>query len=63
MAGQTYRPKTKANSLKLTKLEEEVVCRNILKLDSQGFTPQLAGVKDIANFILELQEGTHVSIR
>jgi hypothetical protein len=53
MAGRTYRPKTKANSLKLTELEEEVVCWNILKLDSRGFTPWLAGVKDMANFILE----------
>ena len=60
MAGRTYRPETKANSLKLTELEEEVVYRNILKLDSRGFTPRLASIKDIANFILESRGGTHI---
>ena len=53
MASRTYRPETKANSLKLTELEEEVIIRNILDLDSRGFAPRLAGVEDIANYILE----------
>ena len=63
MAGRTYRPETKANSLKLTKLEEQVILRNILKLDSRGFAPRLASVKDIANFILESRGGTRVGTR
>jgi hypothetical protein len=63
MAGRTYRPETTANGLKLTKLEEEVVCRNILKLDSRGFAPRLASIKDIANFILESRGGIRVGIR
>jgi hypothetical protein len=45
---------------KLTELEEEVILRNILKLDTRGFAPRLAGVEDIANYILESQEGKRV---
>src|SRR5271156_5297950 len=60
MAGRTYRPETKANSLKLTKLEEEVILRNILDMDSRGFAPRLAGVEDMANFILESRGGKRV---
>ena len=63
MAGRTYRPETTANGLKLTKLEEEVVCRNILELDSRGFAPRLAGVEDMANFILESRGGKRVGTR
>jgi hypothetical protein len=53
MASRTYRSKTKANGLKLTKLKEEVIVRNILNIDSRGFAPRLAGVEDMANFILK----------
>jgi len=37
------------------KLEEEVIIWNILDIDSRGFAPWLAGVEDMANFILESQ--------
>ena len=40
---------------KLTKLEEKVILERIFNLDTRGFTPQIASVKDIANFILALQ--------
>ena len=60
MAGRTYRPETKANSLKLTKLEEEVILRNILDLDSRGFAPRLASVEDMANLLLESRGGKRV---
>jgi hypothetical protein len=40
-------------SYKLTKLEEDVIIQRILDMDTRGFTPQLAGVEDIANFILK----------
>ena len=53
MAGWTYCPKTKANGLKLTKLEEEVIIQYILDMDSRGFVPWLASVEDMANFILK----------
>ena len=45
----------------MTELEEEVIIRNILDIDSRGFTPRLASVEDIANFILELRGGKRVS--
>lgn len=60
MAGRTYRPETKANGLKLTELEEEVILRNILDMDSRGFAPRLASVEDMANFILESRGGKRV---
>ncbi len=63
MASRTYRPETKANGLKLTELEEEVVCRNILELDARGFAPRLAGVEDMANYILESRGGKRVGTR
>src|SRR5450432_366724 len=53
MAGRTPRDETRPNCHKLTILEKEVIPRNILKLDSRGFAPRLAGVEDMANFILE----------
>jgi hypothetical protein len=34
------------NSIKLTAREEEVIVQHILKLDSRGFAPRLAAVKD-----------------
>src|SRR3984957_11195412 len=45
---------------KLTKLEEEVFLQNILDMDSRGFAPRLAGVEDMANFILESRGGKRV---
>lgn len=54
MAGRTYCPETKANGFKLIELKEEVICRNILELDSRGFAPWFASVEDMANYIFEL---------
>jgi hypothetical protein len=42
----------KPKSKKLTKLEEEVIERHILKLDLQGFAPTLCAVQDIADKLL-----------
>jgi hypothetical protein len=53
ITSRTPRDKIRSNCYKLTILEEEVISRNILELDSRGFAPRLASVKDIANFILE----------
>ena len=53
IAGRTYRPETKPNRQKLSKLEEGVIIRYILDLDSRGFAPRLASIKDIVNYILE----------
>jgi hypothetical protein len=53
IAGRTPRNETRPNCLKLSNLEEDIIVRNILDLDSRGFAPRLAGVEDIANYILE----------
>ena len=50
-------------NIKLTTLEEEVIIRNILELDSRGFAPRLAGVEDMANYILESRGGRRVGGR
>jgi transcriptional regulator with XRE-family HTH domain len=60
MAGRTPRPETRPNNQKLSKLEEGVIVRYILDLDSRGFAPRLAGVEDIANYILESRGGGRV---
>ena len=60
IAGITSRNETRPNCLKLSKLEEEVIIRYILDLDSRGFAPRLAGVEDMANYILESRGGKRV---
>lgn len=51
------------NSRKLTQREKEVITRHILDLDSRGFAPGLAAVRDIADMLLatrgEGQVGVH----
>ena len=44
----------------MTELEEEVILQNILDMDSRGFAPRLAGVEDMANYILESRGGKRV---
>ena len=61
ITGITPRNKSRPNYLKLLKLEEEVIIRYILDLDSRGFTPRLTSIEDIANYILELKGGKRVS--
>jgi hypothetical protein len=53
--------KIRPNYYKLITLEEKVISRNILELDSRGFIPRLAGIKDIANFILESRGVGYIS--
>jgi hypothetical protein len=60
MNGQLYLPERQTATLKLTKLEEETILRNILELDSRGFAPRLASVEDMANHLLESRGGQHV---
>jgi hypothetical protein len=43
---------TRSITCKLTQTEEQVLLQRILDLDEQGFPPQLAVVRDIANIIL-----------
>ena len=60
MSGRTPCCETKANCLKLTELEEEIIVRYILDLDDRGFGPRLGSVEDMANYLLENQGGKHV---
>jgi hypothetical protein len=50
----------KANSKILTKLEEEVIIKFIIKLDAKGFSPTLAAVRDMANTLLAKHSATAV---
>src|SRR4051812_28278456 len=61
MNGHLPLPERRLANIKLTTLEEEVIIRNILNLDSRGFAPRLASVEDMANFILESRRGKRVS--
>ena len=63
MASRTTRRESSANCHKLTKLEEEVIVQRILDMDTRGFAPWLAGVGDMANFILKSQGGECVGTR
>ena len=49
MNGRRARQDTRANSTKLTELEENAILQNILDLDSRRFPPRLADVGDMAN--------------
>ena len=45
---------------KLTKIEEEALIKDVLKLDDQGLSPSLALVKDMANTIHHARGGQGV---
>ena len=51
-AGKRARRDCQPNSKKLTKLEEEVIVDYILNLDSRGFAPTYAAIRDMANKLL-----------
>jgi hypothetical protein len=53
--------KRRLANIKLIILEEEVIIRNILDIDSRGFIFRLASIKDIANYILKSQGGRYIS--
>jgi hypothetical protein len=48
------------NSQKLTILEEEVIIRYILDLDSRAFPPRRSTIEDIANRILADYNKEHI---
>ena len=49
LTGIPSRAGIRPNSRKLSDLEEQTISRYILDLDSRGFPPRLAGIKEIAN--------------
>lgn len=57
MAGRPPRAEYRPKGHKLTELEEEVIVQKILDMDTRGFAPRLAGVEDMANFILKSRGG------
>jgi len=51
---------TMSNLRKLTVLEEEVVVREILDLDSRGFLPWIYNIEDIANRLLTIYDTIYI---
>ena len=51
--GAPPRSEYRSKNHNLTELEEEVLVWHILDIDERGFAPRLAGVEDMANYILE----------
>jgi hypothetical protein len=60
IAGRPSRSDIQPNCLKLTKLEEDVIVQHIFDLDSRGFSPRLADVEDMANYLLETRRAKRV---
>jgi hypothetical protein len=48
-------------NIKLIILEEEIIIRNILDMDSRGFVLRLASIKDIANYIFKSRGGRYIN--
>ena len=61
-AGKPARRDCQPNSKKLTELEEEVIVRYILDLDTRGFAPTYAAVRDMADKLLAARGGGHVGV-
>ena len=61
MNGATSRNNIKPNCLKLTILEEETIIRYIFDRDSRGFSPRLADVEGMANYLVKACRGKRVS--
>ena len=61
--GRQSRRDIQPNCRKLTDLEESVIVRYILDLDSKGFPPRLCGVEDMANRLLAERNAGRVGPR
>jgi hypothetical protein len=59
-AGMPARRDCQPNSKKLTQLEEEVIVNYILDLDTRGFAPTYAAVRDMADKLLAARDGGYV---
>jgi hypothetical protein len=60
MAGRPSRSDTRPKVQKLTELEEEIIISHIFDRDSRGFSPRLANVEDMANYLLDTRGAKHV---
>jgi hypothetical protein len=54
-------PKRRLANIKLIILEEEMIIRNILDIDSRGFVSQLVSIEDITNYILKSQGERYIN--
>ena len=61
-AGKPARRDCQPNSKKLTQLEEEVIVNYILDLDTRGFSPTYAAVRDMANKLLAARGAGQVGV-
>jgi hypothetical protein len=62
-AGQTARRDCQPNTQKLTIVEEEVIVNYILDLDSRGFSPTYAIVREMADRLLSYRGGGQVGVQ
>jgi hypothetical protein len=53
IAGRPSRSDTRPKVQKLTELKEETNVQHVFDRDSRGFSPRLADVEDMANYLLE----------
>jgi hypothetical protein len=60
MNGHTTLRERRPTNYNLTELEEKVLVQHILDMDKRGFAPRLAGVEDMANYILESRRARRV---
>jgi len=63
MNGTTSREYFRPKNTRLTKIEEEVLIRDILQLDSQGLSPSLELVRDMASTICKARGSQGVGTR
>ena len=61
-AGKPARRDCQPNSKQLTKLEEEVIVRQILDLDTCGFAPTYAAIRDMADKLLAARGAGQVGV-
>ena len=52
MKGRVAKPEKRHTQRKLTIAEEKTLVQYVIDLDTRGFPPRIAGVKDIADLLL-----------
>ena len=58
LSGHTERSATRANSFKLTEIEEESLQKWILSMDARGAAPRPSTIREIANLLLVARGST-----
>jgi hypothetical protein len=60
LTGHTFRTETRANSYKLTQIEEETLKKRIISIDDRGSAPTHLIVKEMADLLLAARGTTSV---